>query len=59
MSGTRFPTRDNWLLCHGCSRYFTEADIAAEDQSHQWCIECHRDHAARASAWDGAEGYEQ
>ena len=59
MSGTRFPTPDNWLQCHGCQHFFTDAEIAAEDQSHQWCVDCHREWAATLSANSGAEGWEQ
>lgn len=59
MSGTDFPTADNWLLCHGCNLYFSESEIDTEDQNHQWCIECHRDWAAKQSAYDGAEGWER
>lgn len=38
--GTGLPTDDNWLQCHGCSLYYSEADIGAEDQTHQWCKGC-------------------
>ena len=59
MSGTDFPTDDNWLLCSGCSRYFAERDISTEDQNHQWCIECHRDWATKLSANSGVEGCDE
>ena len=59
MSGTNFPTDDNWLLCHGCNLYFSESEIDCEDQSHQWCAECHREWVARQAAYDGAEGWER
>jgi hypothetical protein len=56
MNGTPLPTANNWLLCSECLRYFTDADIGAEDQSGQWCAGCTGDLARRGLLSPQADG---